>query len=47
MYERDHVHATATQKLWQDYRNLLKKVTCMAKERQNVYLVGNKTTRTW
>ena len=29
MYERDHVHANATQsndsKLWQDYRNLRKK----------------------
>ena len=40
MYERDHLHATATQsndsKLWQDYRNLRNKVTCIIKERKNV-----------
>ena len=37
MYERDHVHAKVTQsndsRLWQDYRNLRNKVTCM----NNVY----------
>ena len=41
MYERDHVDALATQsndsKLWQDYRNLRNKVTCIFKERKNVY----------
>ena len=41
MYERDHVHVKATQsndsKLWQDYRNLRNKVTCIIKERKNVY----------
>ena len=41
MYERDHVHAKATKnndsKLWQDYRNLQNKVTCIIKERKNVY----------
>ena len=35
MYKRDHVHAKATQnndsKLWQDYRNLRNKVTCIIK----------------
>ena len=40
MYERDHVHYKATQsndsRLWQDYRNLRKKVTCIIKERKNV-----------
>ena len=38
MYERDYVHAMATQsndsKLWQDYRNLRNKVTCIIKERK-------------
>ena len=38
MYERDHVHAKATQgndsKLWQDYRNLRNKVTSIIKERK-------------
>ena len=41
MYERDYVHAKATQnndsKLWQDYRNLRNKVTCIIKERKNAY----------
>ena len=41
MYERDHVHAKATQgndsKLWQDYRNLRNKVTSIIKERKNAY----------
>ena len=41
MYERDHVHAKATQsndsRLWQDYRNLRNKETCIIKERKNVY----------
>ena len=41
MYEHDHVHAMATQsndsKLWQDYRNLRNKVTCIIKDRKNVY----------
>ena len=41
MYERDHVHAKATQsndsRLWQDYRKLRNKVTCIIKERKNVY----------
>ena len=41
MYERDHVHAKATQsndsKLWQDYRNLRSKVTCIINERKNVH----------
>ena len=41
MYERDHVHAKATQsndsRLWQDYRNLRNKVTPIIKERKNVY----------
>ena len=41
MYERDHVHAKATQsndsKLWQDYRNLRNKVTCIIKECKNAY----------
>ena len=43
MYERDHVHAKVTQsidsKLWQDYRNLRNKVTCIIKERKNVYFI--------
>ena len=38
MYERDHVHAKATQgndsKLLQDYRNLRNKVTSITKERK-------------
>ena len=37
-YERDYVHAKATQsndsKLWQDYRNLRNKVTCIIKDRK-------------
>ena len=43
MHERDnvHVHAKATKcndsKLWQTYRNLRNKVTCVIKERKNVY----------
>ena len=41
MCERDYVHAKATQsndsKLWQDYRNLRNKVTCIIKERKNAY----------
>ena len=41
MYGRDYVHAKATQsndsKLWQDYRNLRNKVTCIIKERKNAY----------
>ena len=41
MYERDYVHAKATQnndsKLWQDYRNLRNKVTCIIKDRKNAY----------
>ena len=41
MYERDHVHAKATQsndsRLWQEYHNLRNKVTCIIKERKNVY----------
>ena len=41
MYERDHVHAKATQgngsKLWQDYHNLRNKVTGIIKERKNSY----------
>ena len=41
MYERDHVHAKATQsndsKLWQDYSDLRNKVTCIIKERNNLY----------
>ena len=57
MYERDHVglHANATQsndsKLWQDYRNLRNKVTCIIKEGKNVYfndihtLCGNDPTK--
>ena len=32
MYERHHDY-----KLWQDYRNLRNKVTCIIKERNNVY----------
>ena len=61
MYERDHVQAKATQsndsKLWQDHHNLRTKVTCIIKERKNVYfndihtlgrnVLGNKTTHTW
>ena len=43
MNERDHVHAKATQsidsKLWQDYRNLRNKVTCIIKERKKVYFI--------
>ena len=39
MYERDHVHARATQsndsKSWQDYHNLRNKVTCIIKKRIN------------
>ena len=38
MYERDHVHAKATQsndwKLWHDYRNVRNKVTYIIKERK-------------
>ena len=41
LYERDHIHTKATQsndsRLWQDYRNLRNKVTCIIKERKNVY----------
>ena len=41
LYERDHVHAKATQgndsKLWQDYRHLRSKVTSIIKERKNAY----------
>ena len=41
MYERDRVHTKATQsndsKLWQYYRNLWNKVTCIIKEGKNVY----------
>ena len=41
MYERDHVHAKATQsndsRLWQNYRNLRNKVARIIKERKNVY----------
>ena len=41
MYERDHVQTKATQsndsKLLQDYRNLRNKITCIMKERKNVY----------
>ena len=41
MYECDHVHPKATQnndsRLWQDYRNLWNKVTCIIMERKNVY----------
>ena len=41
LYERDHVHANATQsndsQLWQDYCNLRNKVTCIIKKRNNVY----------
>ena len=41
MYERDHVHAKATpsndSRLWQDYRNLRNKVTCIIKEPKNAY----------
>ena len=44
MYERDYVHAKATQsndsKLWQDYRYLRNKVTCIIKERKNAYFNG-------
>ena len=41
IYERDHVHAKATQsndsRLWQDYRYLRNRVTRIIKERKNVY----------
>ena len=41
MYERDHVHAKATQsndsKLWQYYRYLQNKVTCIITKWKNVY----------
>ena len=46
MYERDHVHAKATQsndsKLWQGHRN---KVMCIIKERKNVYFNDIHTNR--
>ena len=51
MYERDHVHAKATQsngsKLWQDYRNLRNKVTCIIKEGKNVYFNDIQTLHKW
>ena len=41
MYERDHIHAKATQsndlKLWQDHSNLRNKVTCIINERKNIH----------
>ena len=41
MYQRDNVHAKAIQKndplLWQNYRKLRNKVTCVIKERKDVY----------
>ena len=41
MYEHDHVHVKTTQsndlRLGQDYGNLQNKVTCIIKERNNVY----------
>ena len=41
MYQRDSVHAKAIQKndplLWQNYRQLRNKVTCVIKERKNAY----------
>ena len=49
MYERNHLHAKATQgndsKLWQDYRNLRNQVTSIIKERKNanfndIYALG-------
>ena len=47
MYLRDHVHTMATQsndsKLWQDYRNLRNKVTCIIKDQKNVYFNDNHT----
>ena len=57
MYERDYVHAEATQsndsKLWQDYRNLRNKVTCIIKDHKNAYfndihkLCRNDPTKMW
>ena len=51
MYERDHVHAKATQssdsKLCQDYRNLRNKLTCIIKERKNVYFNAIHTLQKW
>ena len=41
MYQRDNVHANAIQKsdplLWQQYRELRNKVTCVIKVRKNAY----------